>query len=259
MKPKPFESIKCKSIVIILSLLVLAACKEDDIQNSFEGDSGTFIDSRDNRVYRWVRIGDQIWMAENLGYTGDNGFIKYMPDTIDWATNTAFNGWCHHFNDPSNYATMGVLYQYEAAISAVPPGWHIPDENEFFELLTYLSSEGHSADGITTPDVVTDEGLHVAKSMATDNDWIPSSIPWAVGNGDLPELRNRSGLSIQPTSMRRGNGTEFWPDHRSAYFHLTRDSTIGIAAGFRLEFSDSKAHFWYPTKDWGQAVRCIKD
>ncbi len=38
---------------------------------------GTFVDSRDDKTYRWVTIGGQGWMAENLNYETSAGSICY--------------------------------------------------------------------------------------------------------------------------------------------------------------------------------------
>ena len=35
------------------------------------GQSGTFEDERDGKTYKWVRVGDQIWMVQNLAYKAD--------------------------------------------------------------------------------------------------------------------------------------------------------------------------------------------
>lgn len=53
--------------------LVFSACKkeEDDNDNEIippDNQTGTFTDSRDSKTYNWVKIGDQVWMAENLAY-----------------------------------------------------------------------------------------------------------------------------------------------------------------------------------------------
>jgi len=60
---------------------------------------GTFIDSRDGQTYEWVRIGDQVWMAENLNYDQD----AYGDDK------------CYN-NDPSNSDTYGRLYNWDAVM-----------------------------------------------------------------------------------------------------------------------------------------------
>lgn len=59
-----------KPVYLILFFCVLFACTKDEVEEieDFSGDSGTFTDSRDGNVYKWVRIGDQIWMAENLAF-----------------------------------------------------------------------------------------------------------------------------------------------------------------------------------------------
>ena len=49
----------------LLVAILFVACQKDE-EDQFKGDSGEFTDTRDNQTYNWVRIGDQIWMAENL-------------------------------------------------------------------------------------------------------------------------------------------------------------------------------------------------
>ena len=51
----------------LLVAILFVACQKDE-EDQFKGDSGEFTDTRDNQTYNWVRIGDQIWMAENLAY-----------------------------------------------------------------------------------------------------------------------------------------------------------------------------------------------
>ncbi|HKL67910.1 MAG TPA: FISUMP domain-containing protein [Bacteroidales bacterium] len=60
------------SAVLLVLLIAVVSCqnnKNTQSNNSIEGDkTGTFIDKRDNTEYKWVRIGNQVWMAENLAY-----------------------------------------------------------------------------------------------------------------------------------------------------------------------------------------------
>ena len=56
---------------LLVGLFFLWACS-DDSTYSYEitgvTDAGEFIDTRDNKTYHCIEIGDQIWMAENLAY-----------------------------------------------------------------------------------------------------------------------------------------------------------------------------------------------
>ena len=76
----------------------------------------TFTDTRDGKTYRIVKLGEQIWMAENLNYEMDDG-VK---------------SWCNG-NKQENCDKYGRLYTYKSATYACPPGWHLPEVEEWPE------------------------------------------------------------------------------------------------------------------------------
>jgi len=75
---------------------------------------GEFTDSRDGKVYKYVAIGTQIWMAENLRYETSN--TKCYDD------------------DPENCKIFGILYDWDTAKTICPSGWHLPNDTEWFTL-----------------------------------------------------------------------------------------------------------------------------
>jgi len=87
---------------------------------------GTFTDSRDRQTYKWVRIGNQVWMAENLNYDAGSGC------------------WCYDDNS-SNCNQYGRLYNWETAKRVCPDGWHLPSKSEFETLLNRYGGEGEQA------------------------------------------------------------------------------------------------------------------
>ena len=91
--------------------------------------NGVFVDERDRQEYRWVQIGSQIWMADNLRFKPSKG--KYQPT---W-----------------DEKTFGIEYNQKAIQYSPPKGWRIPSVEDweilfrglgFYEGINYHKRRG---------------------------------------------------------------------------------------------------------------------
>lgn len=84
-------------------------------------------DCRDNQVYTIDTLGSQIWMTQNLRHSPNIG-----------------ESWCYA-DSVSNCTTKGRLYDWPAASTSCPFGWHLPDTTEWLKLIETVG--GHAQAG----------------------------------------------------------------------------------------------------------------
>lgn len=219
---------------------------------------GYFADERDRQMYKYVTIGTQTWMAQNLNYaytqptstldsssfcywiTTERTTEKYYSGSIMQNASSLFNGTCPKygrlylwsaamdsaaiFSNDGDGCGYGVMCDNKENIrGACPEGWHLPSTTEWNNL--------YQLGGF-------------------DN--LQSKIYWKQNSGlDL------YGFSALPAGYLHEN---------------TAGDNIGVEAGFWYSSSNSTTHARYmylfsytfekdinSGKNFGRSIRCIKD
>lgn len=217
---------------------------------------GTISDIEGN-IYKTVKIGDQIWMAENLKTT------KYRNGDLI-ATTSPYNEDIQKETDPkyqwaydgveSNVTTFGRLYTWYAVTDSrnvCPTGWHMPSHEELISLINFLIANGYNYDGTTNGD-------KIAKSLASTSGWNSSSIAGAVGNTDYPEKRNATGFTALPGGARIPGGT-FQDVGNVSIWWSAKETAATTALNYLLQSSESRSSLVSTNKTLGLSVRCLKD
>ena len=147
------------------SYLYSIRCVQGDAQNTFTDSQqkGSFTDSRDGKTYKTVKIGEQVWMAENLNYNakgskcyGEDGKVEIGYDENDNPITITLSP-----NEIQvNCTKYGRLYDWSTAMNIdakfneeewggsdvkyrgiCPSGWHIPSDGEWDALMTAVGGE----------------------------------------------------------------------------------------------------------------------
>ena len=220
------------------------------------------------KIVKSVKIGDQIWMAENLDVeTYRNGDeILEITSKADWRKagfrhipascyyncdskqpdlyNETYNWYSienrYYDLEPKSNYRYGRLYNWFAIDdirNIAPEGWHVPSTAEWMKLVNYLGGYINAANKL--------------KETGTAH--------WVCPN---PDVTNETGFSALPAGIRDsdhnftglGNETIFWT---SDGYRLP----IGNFAGrFSLRCDNNQeASFGIMYRSMGCSVRCIKD
>ena len=233
-------------------------------------ETNLFRDARDGKKYKYVKIGEQVWMAENLNYAAEGSKCNGGSVKIQ-ATSVTFAGGSLSDKDNANCDTYGRLYKWETAMGALassdanpsnvqgvcPDGWHLPSNAEWAKLIDFVG-------GTTTAGV---------KLKATSG-W-PDYSGTTVYNGINTNGTDDYGFSALPSGFgsnkwNEGNvGGEGWwwsatqdnADTTKAYarkIYHNGDSVSSFAVSKDIYFSYENLTSLGLSLDYIVSVRCVK-
>ncbi|MCQ2101878.1 MAG: hypothetical protein MJY98_01460 [Fibrobacter sp.] len=134
-----------------------------------EGRFGELVDARDGRVYKTIKIGDLVWMAENLDYfdsKNDNLSKTIRPSNYSgrlYSWSAAMN-----LKDIYNFSYYGKIESPHQGVC--PKGWHIPSGDEWNALFNTVGNDALS--------LITSWGWPVKGSNESGFSAIPYGVSW---------------------------------------------------------------------------------
>ncbi|MFN8209104.1 MAG: FISUMP domain-containing protein [Bacteroidales bacterium] len=206
-------------------------------------------DSRDGQKYKVVKIGEQIWMAENLRAVDfQNG--DPIPDGTGIGDYSGQASPLYRFvysDNESNAPIYGRLYTYYAITDyrrVCPVEWHVPSETEWKKLMMEL--------GMSSADV---ELIDYRQNTVAGQLKETGTVHWDSPNEGAT---NSSGFTALPAGYKRRLG-EFNYIHQHGFFWSSTSNDTDNAWYFSLAFDKAGIGRSFNLKNYGFSVRCIKD
>lgn len=242
---------KLINIAFVLALLVmLFAC------NSKATDILVDVDANE---YGTVKIGDQTWMTQDLRAThyADGEALTILDKRQEWSQLKEDDA-AVSFNDNRGrtaYYTFAAATRGDVSGNNVqgicPDGWHVPSNNDWRILVSYLADNGYNFD-----QSIGGGPEKVAKALASKVGWEDSDRYGHIGFE--PENNNTSGFSAAPIGYREVTGL-FYPQGTYAYWWSSSIDNDGAAYARLMGFIFAQFGVNTYNKSYGFAVRCVKD
>ncbi|MCQ2103922.1 MAG: fibrobacter succinogenes major paralogous domain-containing protein [Fibrobacter sp.] len=210
---------------------------------------GEMTDARDGQKYKIVKIGDQVWMAENLNYDYNKGTAKsYCYD--DKEANCAVTGRLYTWaaaidsaslaNDANNPQTCGYgkICTLPTVVQGVcPEGWHLPTNAEWNTLFNAVGGSNKAGTALK------------------------SQTGWKSQTGDADD-RDAYGFFALPAGYRNGYGSGYFND-AGGYADFWSASQVeddsDRAYFLYLDYYDASADLDNDFKNHGYSVRCLQN
>lgn len=191
----------------------------------------------EGNVYKTVKIGSQVWFAENLRTshynngepipTTNNEIFEENKPKYQWPAN----------GDESLVEKYGRLYTWFVVTdkrNICPCGWHVPSQEDWKELIDYLGGD------------VELIGANLKESGT--NNWTPPN----------EGATNSSGFTAIPAGSRDYTSAFVWFG-KSASFWTSTDNDEDDALFYSLDHLNTELKEDVYSHRAGHAVRCIKD
>lgn len=212
----------------------------------FAGDQSAtlkFTDKRDSQEYKTVKIGSQVWMAENLSFAAEESWCY-----------TRFNYDCRKY---------GRFYTWDVAKDVCPDGWHLPTSAEFEQLIDAVG--GRDSAGVKLKSA---EGWSHYSNGTDDFGFnaTPSGFRDYRGRFDRQTMyaylwsSTEDGVGEAGASQDGAAGTSQGESAATAPQNSAeKKAPSKKAIGIHMMFGRNDVSVYPYAKNFGLSVRCVKD
>ncbi|MRS04947.1 hypothetical protein EG832_17290 [bacterium] len=206
----------------------------------------TKMDDVDGNQYATIKIGTQLWMAENLKTTkyNDNTQIPNVTSNTAWIALTT-HAYCWANNDMATYKPLyGALYNWFAVTNTklCPTGWRVASDDDFKTLEIALGMTQTQAGA--TEWRGTDQGKQMKNITG-----------WSTGQNGT----NSSGFTAMPAGYRSYATGISEGIGMLTYWWTSTQQDASIAVYRRVDGDNDKVYRSGTYKRAGKSVRCIKN
>lgn len=236
-------------LYIFISFLFVN-CSNDDVDTITLG-TETVTDA-DGNTYSTVKIGNQIWMAENLKTTKYNDgtpiteytFALFGNDWMNLNNQDPFYQWAdtsdlnNDFDEELPFDYYGGMYNHFAIETGnlAPEGWRIPTVEDFEELEDYLTNQGHTGEEATV---------------------LKSTSGWSSTSGNGTNIYGFNGLPNGYVNAFGGPtlaaGTSTWATSEVSSGSIGSQTRVNVSL-----FDSGSINYDTSAIQIGAAIRCIK-
>ena len=205
-------------------------------------DDSSLKDSRDGQKYRTVKIGSQIWMAENLNYKTEGSY-------------------CYN-DDPVNCSKYGRLYLWNVALRACPSGWHLPSRLEFETLFATVGR-----DFTVGQKLKSTSGWNDGSNGGPEKAELEKTSAALLGSATVNKIKNMNkggngtdsfAFTALPAGDRFENGGYGYMGQGAYFWTNTAYSKRRAYCMDLLDILDD-AGLFAKDMDYGFSVRCVKN